>query len=262
MGQYNSEYEDYYNSLKKKSKGRYSPNYNNGTIFNNFGKTKGNYLVRRITRDLIGVLILFIFVIGCKITITPQTQAVYNYSKSILEQDYDYKSIKEKSESVNFTKLQDKITNIIEQVRTRITGKETVKNKIKNNFILPLEGVETSSFGYREDPITKEKKLHEGVDINAKENTDVKGSFDGKIKDCGEDGQLGKYIIIDHGEGIETKYGHLNEILVKKEDSVKKGQVIAKSGNTGKSTGPHLHFELLYMGENKNPDEYLNITEK
>lgn len=262
MGQYNSEYEDYYNSLKKKSKGRYSPHYNNGTTFSKLAKTKGNYLIRRIIRDLIGVLILFIFVIGCKVISTPKTQAVYNYSKDVLEQNYDYQGIKEKSKSFDFTKLQDKITNIIEQVRTKITGKETVKNKIKNNFVLPLEGVETSSFGYREDPISKEKKNHEGVDINAKENTDVKASFDGRIKDCGADGQLGNYIIMDHGEGIETKYGHLNEILVNKEDAVKKSQVIAKSGNTGKSTGPHLHFELLYMGENKNPEEYFNMVKK
>lgn len=65
--------------------------------------------------------------------------------------------------------------------------------------------------------------------------------------------------MIDHGEGIETKYGHLNLLSVKKGIEVKKGEVIGKSGNTGKSTGPHLHFELLYMGESKNPEDYIAI---
>ena len=135
-----------------------------------------------------------------------------------------------------------------------------LEDKIKKEFILPIEVTETSAFGYRKDPITKKNKLHSGIDIDAKMNTDVKASFSGKIKECSEDSEQGKYILIDHGNGLETKYCHLNEILIKKEDVVKKSQIIAKSGNTGKSTGPHLHFELLYMGENKNPNDYFSTT--
>ncbi|MCT8978250.1 M23 family metallopeptidase [Clostridium sp. CX1] len=262
MGHYNSEYEDYYSSLKRKSGARYSPYYNNGTAFSRRVKEKGNFWVRRLTTDLIGVLILFIIIMGCKLVVTPQTQGIYNYSKSVLNQNYDYKLLKEKSETINLSNVQEKILNGIGELRSKITGKETITDKIKKNFILPIEGTETSVFGYRTDPVTKEEKFHEGVDIDAKENTAVRASFNGKVKACGEDEQLGKYIIIDHGDGIETKYAHLNDILVKKEDAVKKSQVIAKSGNTGKSTGPHLHFELLYMGENKNPKEYFNIIKK
>lgn len=70
---------------------------------------------------------------------------------------------------------------------------------------------------------------------------------------------MGNYILIDHGDGIETKYGHLKEIKVKKGDVVKAGSIIALSGNTGKSTAPHLHFEFLYMGENKDPKEFIAI---
>lgn len=218
--------------------------------------------MKRIVRDLIGVLVLFIFITGCKLIVTPQTKMVYSYSKEVINENYDYGAIKEKIKSVNFNELQGKLMNIIEQIRSKVTGKESSTTRIKNEFILPVNGVETSAYGYREDPITKEKKFHAGVDIDAKENTDVLASYDGKIKECGEDGQLGNYILIDHGEGIETKYGHLNKILVKKEDAVKKSQVIAKSGNTGKSTGPHLHFELLYMGENEDPNQYFNIIKK
>jgi murein DD-endopeptidase MepM/ murein hydrolase activator NlpD len=262
MGNYNSEYESYYNSLRKSSNTRYFPSYNKRINNNSMGKGKGNYWLSRITRDLVGVLILFIIVLSCKLIVTPKTQAVYNYSKQILNQNYEYTNLKEKCKNIDIKNFQDKITNIIEEIRSKVTGTETVDNKIKNEFVLPVAGIETSPFGYREDPISKEKKFHEGVDIDVKENTEVKASYDGRIKICGEDKELGKYILIDHGNGIETKYGHLNEILVGKEDAVKKSQIIAKSGNTGKSTGPHLHFELLYMGENKNPDEYFGIAKK
>lgn len=262
MGNYNSEYESYYNSLKRNGSTRYTPSYSRNFSHNSVGKFKGNYWISRIIRDLIGMFILFIFVVGCKLVVTPKTQAVYNYSKQILNQNYDYKDLKINYNDIDLKKIQDKATNIIEQLKSKITGNETFESKIRNEFVLPVDGVETSAFGYREDPITKEKKFHEGIDIDAKINTDVKASFDGKIKACGEDKELGRYILIDHGNGIETKYGHLNLILVKKEDAVKKSQIIAQSGNTGKSTGPHLHFELLYMGENKNPGEYFNIALK
>lgn len=262
MGNYNSKYEDYYNCLKRENKIRNSPYQYNSYNIGKIGGSRENYWIRRITRELVGVLILFVFVIGCKVIVTPQTQTVYNYSRKVLDQNYNYTALIEKAKSIDLNKLQDDFTSIIERVRSKLTGKETTSDKIKNEFVLPLEGVETSPYGYREDPITKQKKLHAGIDIDAKQNTQVKASYDGKIKNCGEDGQLGKYILIDHGDGVETKYAHLNEILIKKEDAVKKSQVIAKSGNTGKSTGPHLHFELLYMGENKDPNEYFNIIKK
>ncbi|MBV7273067.1 M23 family metallopeptidase [Clostridium thailandense] len=262
MGNYNSEYESYYNSLKKNNGARYTPAYNRGFRHSAIERSKGNYWISRITRDLIGVFILFVFVISCKLVVNPKTQEVYNYSKEVLNQNYDYKDLKINYKNIDLKKIQDKITNTIEEIKSKITGNETFDNRIKNEFILPVVGVETSPFGYREDPISKDKKFHAGVDIDAKVDTDVKAAFDGRVKFCGEDKELGKYILIDHGNGIETKYGHLNKILVAKEDAVKKSQIIAKSGNTGKSTGPHLHFELLYMGENKNPDEYFDIARK
>ncbi len=256
MGSYNSQYEDYYNSLKKKSRTTYSPYHKNS--FSGKEKSKGSYWVRKITIDLIGVLILFTFVIGCKLIATPKSVAVYNYSKVIINKSYDYKSLLSKDRSVHLKKIQESIINTIEIIKSKVTGKDMVRDKIIKEFTLPLTGTETSAFGYRKDPVSKENKFHAGVDIDAKENTEVKAAYNGTIKECGEDGKLGKYILIDHGDGIETKYGHLNNILVKNEDAVKKSQVIAKSGNTGKSTGPHLHFELLYMGENKDPGQYFD----
>ncbi len=260
MGSYNSEYEDYYNSLRKKTRAAYVPYHKNAFTFSKEEKNEGNYWGRRIVRDLIGVFILFIFVIVCKSVPNAKTVAAYNYSREVINQNYDYKALLNKSKSFDLRKFQDNIINRIEKIRSKVTGTDMLEDKIKKEFILPMEGTETSAFGYRKDPITKKNKFHSGIDIDAKMNTDVKAAFSGKIKECSEDSEQGKYILIDHGDGLETKYCHLNEILIKKEDVVKKSQIIAKSGNTGKSTGPHLHFELLYMGENKNPNDYFSTT--
>lgn len=159
MGSYNSEYESYYNSLKKDRRGTYKPSYNKGFEFNNFKGTDKSYWIRRIMRDLTGVFILFVFVIVCKIIVTPKTQVVYNFSKNVLNQSYDYKELEKKAQSVDLKNIQDNIIKFIDQVRSKVTGKETVENKIKKEFALPAEGVETSQFGYEENPITKKKFL-------------------------------------------------------------------------------------------------------
>ncbi|NMM64542.1 M23 family metallopeptidase [Clostridium sp. P21] len=256
MGSYNSEYENYYNSLRKKSRATYLPSYNNSFTADKKENNLENYWTRRIIRDLVGVFILFVFVIVCKAVHNTKTMSVYNYSKEVLNENYDYKVFFSRTKKLDLRKLQDDIINSIGDVRSKVTGTDSIQSKIKKQFIMPIQGTETSTFGYREDPITKKNKFHSGIDLDAKLNTDVKACYDGKVKECGEDAENGKYILIDHGNGVETKYCHLNELLVKKEDVVKKSKVIAKTGNTGKSTGPHLHFELLYMGQNENPNEY------
>lgn len=263
MGCYNSQYEDYYNSLRRRNNIRRPVKYNG--LDNNLRKknSNSNYFTRRIIIDLVGVLVLFGIVISCKLVVNSKTQAVYNYSKQMINQNYDYKALISQIKNINFNDVSKGFMNFIENVKSKVTGTNTIDNKIKKNFALPISGIETSAFGYRKDPVTNKISFHEGVDIEVNENANVKAAYYGKIKDCGNDGAgFGNYILIDHGDGIETKYGHLKKILVKKDDAVKKGQIIAKSGNTGKSTGPHLHFELLYMGENKNPDKYFNIVKK
>lgn len=253
MGNYNNQYEDYYKSLRK--------NFNTGYMSSQRSRPSGigEYLFKRIPRDLIGALSLIFVIMLCKLVVTPKTQAVYNYSKSLVNESYDYKSVFVQVKSLNVEKVEDKVTDWMEMVKSKISGQKTLKDKIKENFTLPVQGQITSSYGYRIDPISKKRAFHEGIDIDAKEGTEVKCPYDGKIKDCGQDAELGNYIVIDHGDGIETKYGHLKEIKVKKGDTVKKSSIIGLSGNTGKSTAPHLHFEILYMGENKDPKEFIAI---
>jgi murein DD-endopeptidase MepM/ murein hydrolase activator NlpD len=259
MGSYNSQYENYYSSLvnKKKNYGGYGY----GRSRNNNFTLDGNFFARRLITDLVGVFILFIFVIGCKMIVTPQTAAAYKYSKEVLNKNYDYNAILSSVKKFDITGIEDKLIDWIENTKSKLTGDTTFKDKIKTSFMLPIDGTIISPFGYRKDPVSKEIEFHEGLDIAAAENTDVVCPFEGKVKDFGEDIELGNYIVIDHGGGIETKYAHLNEILVAQNAVVKKGDVIGKSGN-GETGVPHLHFELLYMAENKNPEDYLSINNK
>lgn len=261
---YNSQYEEYYNSLKRRNFSRYQQRKGNSYNNNAFrdSRYKKNNFTKRIIRDLLGTFLLFLVVIGVKAIKTPNTQMVYNYSKKIVNENYNYKPLLEKTKNKNFKSLEKEALDYIEKIKNKITEEKSIDSFIKDEFQIPIEGTVTSCYGYRKDPINGKKKLHNGVDIGVDENTDVIASFNGTVKDCGNDKELGKYILIDHGKGIETKYAHLNNIKVKKQDRVKKGKIIGKSGNTGKSTGPHLHFEIIYMGENKNPQNYFKDFKK
>jgi murein DD-endopeptidase MepM/ murein hydrolase activator NlpD len=251
MGSYNSQYESYYNTLvnKRKNYGGYGNGRNKSSSF----KLDGKFFLKRFIRELIGVFILFLFVITCKFIITPQTEAAYKYSKEVLNKNYDYTVILNSIKNFDIMAIEEKTIDWMENIKVKLTGGQTLKDKLKDSFILPVEGAII-------EVTTDEKKANAGIDIDAKEGTEVFCSYEGKVKDFGEDIQLGKYIVINHGEGIETKYAHLSEILVKEEATIKKGDIIAKSGSTGITTAPSLHFELLYMGENKSPQDYLSFA--
>ncbi|ACQ54517.1 M23 family metallopeptidase [Clostridium botulinum] len=260
---YNSQYEEYYNSLKnRKTTNLKNNNYMYGGWNNRRENSNMKFFQKRIIRDLIGVFLLLISVLGLKAFSNSKTQMVYNYSKKIVNENYDYQKVINKAKNLDVNFLEDKILKYIDTFKSKVTGEKTIEELISNDFVLPVNGKITSTYGEREDPINKKKAFHKGIDIDAKENTEVLASFSGTVKECGEDKELGKYILLDHGQGIETRYAHLNKIKVKKGEEVKKGKAIGESGNTGKSTGAHLHFEIIYMGENKNPQDYFsNIKE-
>jgi murein DD-endopeptidase MepM/ murein hydrolase activator NlpD len=124
-------------------------------------------------------------------------------------------------------------------------------------FRSPLQGVYTSLVGERIDPFTGEKKLHNGVDIRAAFNSLVCAAAGGKIVLAGWNGGFGKCVIISHGNGYKTLYGHLNAILVHSGQRVRQGQAIARVGVTGRTTGPHLHFTVYLNNRVKDPLKYL-----
>lgn len=123
--------------------------------------------------------------------------------------------------------------------------------------IWPAKGWVTSAFGYRNSPYTGLREMHEGIDIAARIHSKVVAPADGIVIRSGRDYVLGVMIEIDHGYGVITRYGHNSKYFVKVGDRVKRGQVIAYVGNTGRSTGPHLHYEVLLNGIPVNPMRYI-----
>lgn len=116
-----------------------------------------------------------------------------------------------------------------------------------------------SGYGYRIDPILKTRRMHEGVDFSIPKGTPVYSTGDGVVKLTRKSfSGYGNQIEINHGYGYVTKYAHLSEFLVKPGQKVKRGQIIAYSGNSGKSTAPHLHYEVIEKGSKKNPVYYFN----
>ena len=123
--------------------------------------------------------------------------------------------------------------------------------------IKPVNGWITSRFGYRKSPFTGKRSFHSGLDISNRPGTKIITTADGRVTYAAEKMYFGNLVIIDHGYGKVTKYAHNKKILVKKGQKVKRGDVIALMGNTGKSTGPHLHYEVRINGAPVNPLKYI-----
>ncbi|CAM4168956.1 peptidoglycan DD-metalloendopeptidase family protein [Paenibacillus alkaliterrae] len=115
----------------------------------------------------------------------------------------------------------------------------------------------TSLFGIRKDPFTRRATYHNGLDIGGKTGDPVYAAADGTVTLSQRDRILGINVLIDHGQGIQTRYLHLNKRLVESGDKVAKGQLIGELGSTGRSTGPHLHYEVSVNGKNVNPKPYI-----
>lgn len=124
-------------------------------------------------------------------------------------------------------------------------------------MLWPARGRITSKFGWRYHPVIKKKKYHNGLDIAVPSGTPVLAADSGVVLVSGWRGGYGNFVALDHGNGISTCYGHNSKLLVKAGEKVIKGQTIAYSGNTGLSTGPHLHFEVRINGAPVNPIPYL-----
>ena len=126
--------------------------------------------------------------------------------------------------------------------------------------IPPVRGIKVSGFGIRKDPVTGGLEFHKGLDYAAQEGTPVVATADGVVEKAGRNNYgYGIQVVIDHGYGIKTRYAHLSKVLVKAGDTVRRGQVIGLVGNTGKSVGEHLHYEVIKNGEPVNPEGYILV---
>jgi len=136
----------------------------------------------------------------------------------------------------------------------------TVKKKLMPT-ITPIEASwNASSFGWRIDPMTGEQALHEGIDFISDVGTPVFAAAGGVVVFAEYHQQYGKMVEIDHGNDFMTRYAHASKVLVKSGEIVRRGRKIAEVGSTGRSTGPHLHFEVRYKGVAQNPSRFLRAS--
>jgi len=135
------------------------------------------------------------------------------------------------------------------------TSRSTISKKVNLgiSFVKPVSGIVTSRFGSRWG------STHTGIDVGASTGTSIYAASSGTVLFSGWKGTLGKLIVVNHGNGIQTYYAHCSSLLVSAGDTVTAGQQIAKVGNTGRSTGPHLHFEIRLNGSALNPQSYIGF---
>lgn len=122
---------------------------------------------------------------------------------------------------------------------------------------LPVAGRITSGFGHRTHPVTGRADHHRGIDIAAPIGTPVRLPFAGKVLEVSQDAALGRYVVVEHQNGYRSVFGHLSEVSARPGDTFREGDVVASSGNTGRSTGPHLHYGLYRHGRAVDPTPLL-----
>ncbi|MCZ6785410.1 MAG: M23 family metallopeptidase [Proteobacteria bacterium] len=139
-----------------------------------------------------------------------------------------------------------------------VAGLEDKRTKLASMpSIWPTRGWLTSRYGYRVSPFTGKRQRHNGIDIAAKPGTPVTSPARGRVKFVGRKGLLGNTVVIDHGYGVRTVYGHNAELYVSIGDEIVRGQQIASVGSTGRSTGPHLHYAVEIGGKHQDPLNYI-----
>lgn len=123
--------------------------------------------------------------------------------------------------------------------------------------VWPASGYLTSHFGIRLSPFSGVEESHKGMDIAAPAGTPIRATADGIVQLAGWAGGYGKVVVLDHGYGYSTRYGHNRQVMVKRGDRVKRGQIIALMGQTGSATGPHCHYEVWHRGRAVNPKRFM-----
>jgi len=207
-------------------------------------------------KQFITLIILFISTLGClsqqpRFSLIPKRDTVNVYHEMLNDNSDDlmenhpaediYNNIWT-SERVNPYKIS--IDSLPDSVRINCS-----------NFYVPVHGMITSEFGPRR------YRFHYGVDLRLKVGDSVRSAFSGKVRIIDYEARgYGNYIVIRHNNGLETVYGHLSAVLVLLNQNVKAGQLIAYGGNTGHSTGPHLHFETRYIGNAINPTHIIDFA--
>jgi len=161
-------------------------------------------------------------------------------------------------EMEELTSQSTEIEESLKDLESHYTGQEeTLAHTPSIRPVEPGVGFYSSSFGWRIDPFTRKKSFHHGLDISALPGTDVIAPADGTVTKAYRDRRGGNILEVSHGNGFRTVYGHLQGYNVKRGQSVARGDVIATIGNSGRSTGPHLHYEVQVDGKRMNPKWFI-----
>jgi len=171
----------------------------------------------------------------------------------------------EETAGENLSAIQQKIDALAREIDLRRSSQEEVQGMLNDQRSLlaakptgwPVKGWMTSAFGMRRSPFTGHRKMHEGVDIASRTGTPVYATADGIVSKAETAAGYGKLVVVDHGYGYKTYYAHNSKIFVKVGQRVKRNDRIAAVGNTGSSTGSHVHYEVHLNGVPVNPKKYL-----
>ncbi|MEW5943181.1 MAG: M23 family metallopeptidase [Pseudomonadota bacterium] len=170
---------------------------------------------------------------------------------------------------LSFDQFQRELEKLAHQLDARtdqlsVVEAMVLRERVKKHTLPTVQPVSTgwysSNFGWRLDPFTGKQAFHDGVDFMADPGTPIKAAAGGVVIYSDSHPGYGKMLEIDHGNGLVSRYAHASKLLVKVGDVVLQGQKVAEVGNTGRSTGPHLHFEVLYKGAPQNPARYLSAS--
>jgi len=172
---------------------------------------------------------------------------------------------REDDASREYNAIQQRIDEVRRQIDLRRESQEEIQGILNDQRSLlaakpsgwPVKGWLTSNFGMRRDPFNGKRKMHEGLDIAARTGTPVYATADGIVSSIRTEPGYGKVVTIDHGYGYRTVYGHNSKYNVKVGQRVRRGDMVAAVGNTGRSTGSHVHYEVRLNGVPVNPHKYL-----
>ena len=157
---------------------------------------------------------------------------------------------------VELTKAVDARDESLSSLEAKILQQSVLKDMLPNSS--PVDaGFNSSSYGWRIDPFNGNKAFHEGLDFPANTGAPIRAAADGIVSVSEHTHDYGNMVKIDHGSGLETRYAHASKLLVKVGERVVKGQAVALVGSTGRSTGPHLHYEIRLNGNSLDPRQYL-----
>ena len=252
MSEYRNLYEKYYNNLKRNN-GSYNMKSKNkkSTVMDKCSNRKVEKLVNKFIIQLAISVILIVIFMGCRVVNNNYTKEIFSLAKTQMTKTYDYKKALNYIKNLSLDDMENISVNFIDKVKSKIIGGKTILEELRTEYSIPVMANKSNNL----DEFEKDKNKILKVKVN--DVQEIKNCNDGKVKKIDVDEKLGKYIVIDHGKGIESKYYNMTDIFVKQGEKIKKGDVIGEVN--GKDKESNFYFEILYMGKAQDVYEYMAI---